>query len=267
MRARTGVFILIALTSPINAQEYQLMVLHESLPADSVQVVSELSVDLKLTHVKPSTIYKMTKAMALVPDEEPKDWRCLPKGQMGLLVNLRSDPYRVVQPHMFFEVAGLPTHLSTKVAFGVMDRSMGFACGVFTGQYMRRIDDYGDVTYRAKQFEAGWHRGMYMFADRPQFVFFFSYAQEKTFQYFNTSLGWKAGETLHLGSALSGLQVRAEFESYLGAGGGLAYSLKSDRFSASLSYLVPGLKEINRERKIGLIVDNGVLLRMHVLWF
>lgn len=267
MRAVLLVFLLVVLTSPASAQKLQLETLRRRLPEDSVMVVSEVSVHLKLTHVKPSTIYKQTKSMALVPDEKPEDYRCLPKGRMGFLVNAKSDPYAVVQPHVFFEIAGLPTHLSTKMAVGVMDREMGFACGIFTGQYMRRVDDYGDVTYRAKQFEAGWHRGLYLFADRPGFVFFFSYAKEKTFQYFDTSIGWKAGEMLQLGRLAEGLGVQVEFESYLGAGGGLVCRVPSGRFSVSISYLVPSLGEINRERAVGLIVENGVLVRVRVLWF
>ncbi len=268
MRALVSVFMLAVLTSPVGAQKLQLETILRQPPKDSVQVVCEVSAHLKLTHVKPSTIYKMqTKTMSLVPDEKPKDYRCLPKGRMGLLVNTKADPYAVLQPHIFFEIAGLPTHLSTKMAVGVMDRNMGFACGVFTGQYMRRVDDYGDVTYRAKQFEAGWHRGLYLFADQPGFVFFFSYAREKTFHYFDTSIGCKAGEMLRLGPALSGLGVQAEFESYLGAGGGLSYRLPSGKFSGSISYLVPGLAEINRERAIGLIVENGLLVRLRALCF
>lgn len=268
MRAGMLAFTLVALTSPARPQKLQLQAILDQDPRDSVCVVSEVSVGLKLTHVKPSTIYRFqAKTMSVVPDEKSKDWRCLPKGQMGLLVNTRTDPYAVVQPHLFFEIAGLPTHLSTKMAIGVMDREMGFACGIFVGQYMRRVDDYGDVSFRAKQFEAGWHRGLYLFADRPGYAFFFSYAKEKTFQYFDTSLGWKMGETLRFSPALAGLQVQTEFESYLGAGGGLAYRVPSGKFSASLSYLVPGLNEINRERAIGLIVENGLLLRIRAQWF
>lgn len=268
MRAEMLVVLLAALTSPASAQKLQLETVLSGSIEDSVRVVVEVSTHLKLTHVKPSTIYKMqTKSMTLVPDEKSKEYRCLPKGRMGLLVNTNPDLLAVVHPHLYFEISGLPTHLSTKVAVGVMDRKMGFACGVFTGQYMRRVDDYGDVTFRAKQFEAGWHRGFYLFADRPMFTFFFSYAKEKTFQYFDASLGWKAGEVLRFGPALSGLQVQAEFESYLGAGGGLAYRLPGGKFSASVSYLVPGLAEINRERAIGLIVDNGIRVRLTALCF
>ncbi len=268
MRAKEAVLLLAVLTSPASAQKLEILTVNRANLEDSINIVSELETDIKVTHVKPSTIWKyQPKSLRLVADEKPKDYRALPKGKLCLLANLRSDPYRAVQPHVYFEVAGLPTHLSTKVAVGVLDKSVGLACGVFLGQYMRRVDDYGDVTFRAKQFEAGWHRGLYLLADRPEFTFFFSYSQEKTFEYFDTSLGLKVGKLLHAPPGLSGLGIEAQFESYLGAGGGLSYLTRNGRFGTSLCYLVPGLAEINRERMIGLIVENGVVLRLHVLWF
>lgn len=258
-------FVLLA--SPVVAQFSAIRKMAECDPADSVQVIASVTLSVKATYVKPPTIYKLNqKSQTVVAEEKPEKWRALPKGSMGVLVNTKRDPYADIQPHLFFEIAGLSTHLSTKCGGGFTSRGDGFSMGAFTGQYMRRVDDYGDVTYRAKQFRAGWHYGYYVMLDQKKWNFNFSQSVEKKEEYFEARLGWKIGKTFPKSFIPPGLEMQAEAETYLGAGGGFSYRFHGGRYALSLSYLVPGLAEEQRERAVNLIVAKGLLVRLNILW-
>lgn len=235
---------------------------------DSVRVVAHVSVHMKMTQVRPPVVYRpQKKTKTIIAHEKPEMVRYLPVGEMGLIVNLREKRSHLIEPHAIFEIAGLATHLSTKLGGGLASRRDGFAFGFFVGQYMRRVDAYADVVTRAKQFESGWHYGYYGLFDRPNFRLGLSYAFEKKLDFVEAEVSWKLGRSISSSLIPPGLEVKLESMSYLGTGGGFSYLFPSGKARIGFSYLIISSEEENREIGVNLVVASGLVARVDFLWF
>lgn len=265
MRTIGAVVLSVALTSPTLAQ-YELV--RAFIVNDSILAVAQVSVAMKLTNVKPITkLVVNQKTKAVVPDEKPEKWRMLPKGEIGWLVSTNGNLADSFHPHVFIEVAGLPTHLSIKAGGGFVDREQGFALGGFVGKYDRRVDDYGDITYKAKQFESRTQFGYYALLDRPYFALYMSQAFEKTHDYTEARATLKLGELVDIG--MRGLEVLAETESYLGTGGGLLYrfSMETTALSVGVLYALIGSAEEADQILVNQVISSGGLVRIRLDWY
>jgi len=234
-------------------------------PYGEIRAVAHVSTALKLTYLTPPVDYRPSfKMKTLVADEQPEKLRLLPEGELGFMM-VASRPDALVELFLSYEYAGKPTHTVSMFGGGMSLPDEGMAVGWFAGPYSRRVDAVGSRSFRAKQFEDAWCYGFHVMLDRPAWNIWFRESFEKTHDYFEARIAWKACRTFAWFPPP--LALVAEFESYFGAGGGLRYRLPSGHAQFSLSYSVTSVAEENQQRDVNLILAKGIVIRVDVIAF
>ena len=223
--------------------------IRDTLGRDSVRFVVEESAFLKLTTQQPLTLVYQTKSGIMV-DEKSQFLRFQFLGRKTFTLYPRQDITKDLQPHVFFELTGLATYMSTRVGAGVTSREYGVSVGFALASYRKRTSEEADITYKAKSFEEATSYGGYIHTDREHLSWFGAIYKEKRGVYYRTELAYKIGEIFSI-EPLRPFRLFIKSETFLGSGGGLSYHSMNGCMDLSVAYLVPDEDERVRQRRFG----------------
>lgn len=233
--------------------------------SDSVRTLVKVSVLSHMTNQKPLTLYKNTPN-GLVADEKPRKWRYRFQGFQSYWFYLKKDHTSSFQPHLFLEVMGVATYVSSKMGVGYTSRQSRYSLGFFGGQYERRVGDGFDISFRSKNFEVGGLYGAYFQFDPKGLSLFATVAKERRELFHRLYIGWKVRETINSRFVPKGLRIYAESETLIGAGAGISYQTPNGHFGINLSYLLPNQKERQTQRLFGNFLEEGIAIRLRYAW-
>lgn len=243
-----------------------------SFSADSIRAVAFTEAAGIVSYQKPAPLYKGTYEV-----DKPKDWRFRFQGREGFMVNLRNDLGRNFQPHVWFEINGFSTYVSSSFGLGFVSRQERYAFGVIAGQYQKRVEGLADIHSNTNHYEKNFRIGCYLGTDFNMFLFSGTLIRERQGFYYRASAEFKPS-SLITWRPIRTLGLCAEMETILGSDFGLVWRSplhhetrerfrSAFRIAVQALYILPDRQERLDLRQVGVFAEEGPMLRLNLNWF